>query len=603
MQPSIPLGSTLRDRYTVRQILGQGGMGRTYLAEDQERFNEACVLKEFIPANSAPEAVKKAKELFQREASTLYQIKHPQVPDFRATFEATGRLFLVQDYVEGHSFREMLVERRRQRNCFTEAEVTTLLLQVLPILIYLHGRNIIHRDISPENLMLRTSDRLPVLIDFGVVKETATKLISHSGSHAATVVGKLGYAPPEQMQSGRAYANSDLYALAATTIVLLTGREPQDLFDDVSLSWHWQRFANVSPRLAEILNRMLSYKPSDRYSSAEEVLQTLQFAQGSLSEVKTMVAGGQASGDLEMPTKTVYAENSWQSSSTNSVQHKRQGVNIVLAIGLVLISGVASWAIASAFLNRNASTPINTASSTPVVTNINKALEFTAGSNITTANDKIIAGQTITYRLTAKKGQIMTASLTGSGLIMTLIYEDQKPIDSRSANLDIGYWQGKLPATGAYFIIIKTASGTAESNFSLNVQVETNTPIPTAVPTPVITQPSPSTPKPTPTPTEPALISENVNFPPGSVGTTIEALIQPFQTRQYNLNMLAGQTLSVFPDGNIMIEIINPAGETVYSNGFNAPKIKNTQAGSYQINVTSQAETKFKLDITTNTND
>jgi len=599
MQPPIPLGSTLRDRYTVRQVLGQGGMGRTYLAQDMERFNEACVLKEFIPANSSPEAVKKAKELFQREASTLYQIKHPQVPDFRATFESGGRLFLVQDYVEGHSFREMLIERLKHKHTFNEAEVTSLLFQVLPILTYLHGRHIIHRDISPENLMLRTSDRLPVLIDFGVVKETATKLISHAGSQA-TVVGKLGYAPPEQMQSGRAYANSDLYALAATAVVLLTGREPQDLFDDISLTWHWQRFANTSPNLGQVLNRMLSYKPSDRYSSADEVLQGLRRAEASLSEVKTAVAGSYAIGTAEIPQKTVYAEpNSWQNSP---VKQKSQGVNVFVGIGLVLISGVASWAIASAFLNRPSGitvspSPSNPSSPTPtqIITNINKPLEFPAGSNRVAATDKIKANQTITYRLTAKKGQIMTASLTGSGLIMTLIYEDQKPIDKRSDNLDIGYWQGKLPASGAYFIIIKTAAGIPESSFNLDVQIETNTPTPTASPTPT---PS-DTPK--PTPTNPAIISKTVEFLPGEFSKSVEATVKPQQTIQYNVNMLEGQNLKVIPDGNVMIEIVNPSGQIVWdANNINSPKIKNTQAGTYQINVTSTTESAFRLDINAN---
>jgi serine/threonine protein kinase len=122
MQSPIPQGSVLRDRYIIRNVIGQGGMGRTYVAEDTERFHEVCVLKEFIPLTQSPEVVVKAKELFQREANTLYQIKHPQVPEFRATFEAEGRLFLVQDYVEGRTYRQLLAERRQQRTKFTEAE-------------------------------------------------------------------------------------------------------------------------------------------------------------------------------------------------------------------------------------------------------------------------------------------------------------------------------------------------------------------------------------------------------------------------------------------------------------------------------------------------
>ena len=95
-------------------------MGRTYLAQDLERFNETCVLKEFIPPQDSQEVTEKAKELFRREASVLYQIRHPQVPEFRATFESEGRLLLVQDYVEGKNYRVLLLERIREGKTFSE---------------------------------------------------------------------------------------------------------------------------------------------------------------------------------------------------------------------------------------------------------------------------------------------------------------------------------------------------------------------------------------------------------------------------------------------------------------------------------------------------
>jgi serine/threonine protein kinase len=113
MEPPIASGTILQNRYHLITVLGQGGFGRTYLAEDQGRFNEPCALKELIPPETAY-ALDKSKELFQREATTLYQIKHPQVPEFRANFEQDGRLFLVQDYVEGKTYRDLLNERKTQ---------------------------------------------------------------------------------------------------------------------------------------------------------------------------------------------------------------------------------------------------------------------------------------------------------------------------------------------------------------------------------------------------------------------------------------------------------------------------------------------------------
>jgi serine/threonine protein kinase len=275
MPSPLPSGTVLQNRYRVIKLLGQGGFGRTYLAEDQGRFNEQCAIKEFVPRQGEDHFSVKATELFQREAAILYQIQHPQIPQFRATFEVEQRLFLVQDYVEGTNYRDLLNQRRGQGALFTEAEVRQFLQQMLPLLAHIHAKGIIHRDISPDNIILRTRDRLPVLIDFGVVKEVVTRIQLNETAVPATTVGKVGYAPSEQMQSGRAYPNSDLYALAVTAVVLLTGREPQDLFDDVNLTWHWQRYATVSPGLAQVLNKALSYRPGDRFQSVSEMAQAL----------------------------------------------------------------------------------------------------------------------------------------------------------------------------------------------------------------------------------------------------------------------------------------------------------------------------------------
>jgi serine/threonine protein kinase len=586
MQQPILSGSILRDRYTVKHILGQGGMGRTYMAEDTERFNEPCVLKEFIPFSSDPETVKKAKELFQREASILYQVKHPQVPEFRATFEASGRLFLVQDFVEGKTLRDILIERIKSKNTFSEVEVTELLFRVLPILTYLHNRKIIHRDISPENLMLRTSDRLPVLIDFGVVKETATRHISHS----ATVVGKLGYAPPEQMQSGRAYPNSDLYALAATVVVLMTGKEPQELFDDVSLTWHWAQFTTVSAGLEQVLAKMLSFKPNDRYSNAQEVLAALDFAQASQSQAKTFVIGGQAanfggSGTSTNGNNLASIPNSVSTQKLVKSQNNVRG--ILLGVGLVLISGVGAWAIASMFLNNpNNPVPIVTPTTPSLPTNITRGLELQ--NNQANVTDKITSEQTITYRLEGKKGQTLTAALNGSGLVMSLIYVDQKPIDNTSSNLNIGYWKGKLPATGAYFIIIKTASGVTEGTFDLEVNLE-DAPTPKPTPAPI---------KPTEPVIKPEETSKVIEFPAGLLSTSVEAIAKPLEPIRYNVSVLEGQTLEVAIKGNIVVEIFNPQGEAVWdSSNANPPKIKNAMSGSYQILVSSDTESAFRLDL------
>ncbi|MBW4637399.1 MAG: protein kinase [Gloeocapsa sp. UFS-A4-WI-NPMV-4B04] len=280
-QNGIQPGQILGDRYCIIQQLGQGGFGRTYLAEDINRFREYCVLKEFAPQVQSTSLLPKAEELFEREAGVLYKLQHGQIPRFRELFrvnlDGKGYLFLVQDYVEGKTYHALLDTRRQQGMYFNEVEVTQLLLQILPVLDYIHSIGVIHRDISPDNIILRSSDYLPVLIDFGAVKQVAATVVSQlsGASTPATLLGKVGYAPHEQMQMGVVYPHSDLYALAATVLVLLTGKEPQELIDEYNLTWNWRREVNLSPNLGAVLDKMLSQPTGDRYQSARQVLQAL----------------------------------------------------------------------------------------------------------------------------------------------------------------------------------------------------------------------------------------------------------------------------------------------------------------------------------------
>ncbi|MEG4502484.1 serine/threonine-protein kinase [Microcoleus sp. F6_B4] len=277
-------GITLNNHYRIVRELGHGGFGRTYLAEDAHRFNEPCVLKEFAPQVHGSYALQKSEELFEREAGVLYKLQHNQIPRFRELFRVSisdrGYLFLVQDYVPGQTYRFLLDARKRQGLRFIEAEINQLLLQILPVLEYIHSLGVIHRDISPDNLILRSSDGMPVLIDFGGVKQVAATVESlfaeANGTPApATRIGKLGYAPVEQMQMGIVSPHSDLYALAATVLVLLTGKEPHQLLEGQTLNWNWRAECSLSPNLSLVLDKMLAQQPSQRYSSAREVMLAL----------------------------------------------------------------------------------------------------------------------------------------------------------------------------------------------------------------------------------------------------------------------------------------------------------------------------------------
>ncbi|MBN3872945.1 serine/threonine protein kinase [Nostoc sp. JL33] len=540
MEPPITVGTLLQNRYRIIQILGQGGFGRTYLAEDQRRFNELCAIKELISTARSALAWEKAQELFGREAAILYQIQHPQVPKFRERFEQDQRLFLVEDYVAGQTYRTLLAERQAVGQTFTEAEVLQLIELLLPVLEHIHSRGIIHRDISPENIILRDSDAKPVLIDFGVVKELATRLRSPESAMPETTVGKLGYSPIEQMQTGGAYPSSDLYALAVSAIVLLTGKEPRDLFDENQLTWNWQRWVKVNPRFALVLNRMLNHLPSDRYQSAASVSQALQsLAQPSIptpdvSNLQTMAVGRRAgvvpsaaSPKKKQPDPVI------PPSSTSSVLDNPLAI-AAIGSAVVIIAGFGSWALVSSIrsqpktpptqtLPQNFPSPVisggTTFTSTPTPTNeqpvvSSRRLNLRA-SNPTTVTDTLKTNQIIRYTFFGEEGDKLTAFIDpGSSVLLTVLSPNQQPINNAQ---QVTSYESTLLVTGRYTIELTLLSGIAESNYNLNVALEkpvkptpteTPTPIPTETPLPIPTE----TPLPIPTET-PLPIPTETPFP------------------------------------------------------------------------------------------
>lgn len=286
-------GTILNDRYRIIKQIARGGFGRTYLAEDLQRYRELCVLKEFTPQVESDRELHKAEELFAREAGILYKLQHDRIPDFEALLKTRidGReaLFLVQEYIEGESYWEIF----KRQGKLSEAEVTEMVWELLPVLEYIHSQDLIHRDISPDNLIRRELDGKPVLIDFGCVK-LAANAVSQSTGQSITLIGKKGYSPHEQLSQGQAFPCSDLYSLAATAVVLLTGKLPDELYDSHQGKWNWQDHTKVSASFSKMLTKMLSYLPRDRYQSAAKVRQVLETENNSIisnfiSHIRTLI--------------------------------------------------------------------------------------------------------------------------------------------------------------------------------------------------------------------------------------------------------------------------------------------------------------------------
>ncbi|PMB45813.1 serine/threonine protein kinase [Fischerella thermalis CCMEE 5201] len=274
-------GELLRNRYHVSRLLGEGGFSRTYAAEDIDRLNAPCVIKQFFPQVHGTSERTKAAELFKEEAFRLYELgeNHLQIPRLLAYFEQGTSLYLVQEFIQGNTlFAEV------SQQAFTEEKIRELLTDLLPVLEFIHARNVIHRDIKPENIIRRQSDGKLVLIDFGGAKQvTQTSL-----ARQATVLYTLGYAPSEQM-AGFACHASDLYALGVTCARLITGCLPvrdaygqihDRLFDPMTCKWLWREILaekgiSVSEDLGNILDKLLKHLASERYQSAAEVLKDL----------------------------------------------------------------------------------------------------------------------------------------------------------------------------------------------------------------------------------------------------------------------------------------------------------------------------------------
>ncbi|MBD2201204.1 protein kinase [Calothrix sp. FACHB-1219] len=276
-------GTLFKNRYRISRLLGEGGFGKTYEAKDIDRLEASCVIKQFVPQVQGTGALKKAAEMFKEEAKRLFELgeNHPQIPRLVAYFEQGLNLYLVQEFIPGETLATEL-----QQHAFDETQIRELLNDLLPILQFVHDRHIIHRDIKPENIIRRSYDRKLVLIDFGGAKQVTQTTLARQGTGIYTI----GYAPLEQMQ-GYAYPASDLYALGATCARLLTrclplhdayGNLADSLYDVREARWLWrerlrEQGLSISEDLGQILDKLLKHLVRERYQSAAEVLQDLQY--------------------------------------------------------------------------------------------------------------------------------------------------------------------------------------------------------------------------------------------------------------------------------------------------------------------------------------
>jgi eukaryotic-like serine/threonine-protein kinase len=278
----VPLkaGEVLRGRYKIRRIIGQGGMGSIYLADDLRLEGRLCALKEVEHDRSLPvDLMREAREQFLREATVLARLDHPNLPKVSDFFSVGARDYLVMDFVPGKDLRTLMLETRHAGNFLAEQDVLNWSSQLADALTFLHNQDppILHRDIKPSNLKLTPSGLLK-LVDFGLVKLLAP------GEVTITVLQGQGtalYTPLEQYggDSGHTDVRSDIYAFGATLYHLLTNQPPADardrFLDPEKLVPPRQINQELSPRTEKAILWAMALHPDDRPQTVEMFRESL----------------------------------------------------------------------------------------------------------------------------------------------------------------------------------------------------------------------------------------------------------------------------------------------------------------------------------------
>ena len=273
-------GTVLRKRYQVNKIIGQGGMGCIYLADDLRLEGRLCAIKEVEYDRALPEEMlDEARNQFQREATVLARLDHPNLPKVSDFFSISDHDYLVMDFVPGKDLRQLMMEARQNGTFLPEAEVLDWASQLADALKYLHTQDppIVHRDIKPSNLKL-TPSGLVKLVDFGLVKTLAP------GEVTITILQGQGtalYTPLEQYggDSGHTDARSDIYAFGGTLYHLLTNEPPvnvRDRFlDPDALPPIRQINPDISSRTERAVHWALRLHPEDRPADIDTFLKAL----------------------------------------------------------------------------------------------------------------------------------------------------------------------------------------------------------------------------------------------------------------------------------------------------------------------------------------
>lgn len=268
-------GQLLQGRYKIRESIAKGGMGSIYRAWDT-RLNVAVAVKEMIPQMGIDShTLAQLRHQFHQEAQTLARLNHPNLVRVTDFFEEGGNVYLVMDFIEGESIADLI----SRQGALPENEVLLWVDQVLDALAYCHAQGVIHRDVKPQNIIIR-SDGRAVLVDFGLVKLWDPR--NPRTQEIIQGMGTPGYAPPEQYDMGMGYtdARSDIYSLGATLYHALTGQSPPSTTMRIANLSIFKPPRALNPRISPVVEaavlRAMELAMTDRFQSAAEMRSALE---------------------------------------------------------------------------------------------------------------------------------------------------------------------------------------------------------------------------------------------------------------------------------------------------------------------------------------
>ncbi|PWH18497.1 MAG: serine/threonine protein kinase [Anaerolineae bacterium] len=327
MPTTLKPGEVLRNRYKIRRVIGQGGMGNIYLADDLRLEGRLCAVKEVVHDRTlSADLLQEAREQFLREATTLARLDHPNLPKVSDYFSIGGRDYLVMDFVPGKDLRMIMIEAQRKGTFLNEKDVLNWANQLADALSYLHSQNppILHRDIKPSNLKYTPSGILK-LVDFGLVK------ILVSDEVTVTIVQGKGtalYTPLEQYGGDAHHTDtrSDIYAFGATLYHLLTNTAPVEAHERFlrpdALIPPRQINPNISVRTERAILWAMSLHPEDRPPDVET------FRRALLGDAETTI-----SPKVRLPSPTLL----------DLISSPLEMTLAILALGITLLSLILTF--------------------------------------------------------------------------------------------------------------------------------------------------------------------------------------------------------------------------------------------------------------------